>query len=136
MPPRKTSNAKSKKGKNTNQRSKGRLDDLKLIWELVRGNEGCRWDRTPETYDPRYSVVVAPSSDDRAFCSTEHDTASLRVWDREGHGFISITVPAPYVIHIWWMQLQAKFWLDVNTGEVGMKSGRHLRWLLDTFVEE
>jgi hypothetical protein len=143
MPPRKATKGDKGKGKGKGKGKEQQTTPAKIdfsdeagLWEIARGGEKCRWDQTPPVYKQSFCINVSPSSEDRAFMTTTKIIKPVQVWDLSNRFGFTLHIPAPYIIHIWWIQLQAKFWLEVNTGKVGMQMGRYLLWLIDRFVGE
>ena len=58
------------------------------------------------------------------------------LWDSTAKIFHRIAIPEAYIIHIWWIQMQAKFWRDTATTESDNRMAIYLSWLIDTFAKE
>ena len=109
---------------------------VKKAWAIARKEDVFCFNNTPEEYSRKYCINVKPRKEDRSFRSSINTLGKFAVWDVESQSFGVMTFPTAYVIHIWWIQLQAKFWTDTFTGPQGKTMGIYLTWLIDGFVEE
>jgi hypothetical protein len=111
------------------------------LFEKYRFLDLIRYDETPVYYRQRYLIIIKPKKRDRAFRIAQDEMVDLPVLDFDTPNGIAeqptiiLKVPRVYLIHLWRLQVESKFWLDIDDGR-GRRLGFHLCRLVDDFVEE
>lgn len=106
------------------------------MWDVARHEDKFRFDLTPQPYSQLYCFAIIPRASDRGFRSSIKTLVKVSLWNVSARCFYRVTIPRAYLIHIWWIQMQAKFWLDNATGPNARKMASYLTLLIDKFAEE
>jgi hypothetical protein len=126
MPPKKSKASASRRN----------IVDVSKAWAVARPDDPFRYDKTPKKYSREYCLNIKPTRDDRSFRSSIGKLVHVEVWDIAETLFFDINIPSAYIIHIWWIQMQAKFWMDICEVPGEKTMATYLMWLVDNFVKE
>jgi hypothetical protein len=109
---------------------------MELTWGVARRSDKWRYDKVQESYVGRYCFSIRPSKADRGFRSSVKKMTNVQLWDSNAKSFQVLAVPQAYIIHIWWIQMQAKFWRETAKQKTRARIGVYLTWLVDEFAKE
>jgi hypothetical protein len=125
----------AKKSKSTSAKATTSTDAPSL-WEIARHEDQFRYDLTPPSYSKLYCFAIIPRASDRKFQASIKKEVVVSLWDLTKKCFHEVKIPRAYLIHIWWIQMQAKFWLDTAAGPEGRRMANYLTLLIDEFAKE
>jgi hypothetical protein len=116
--------------------SRDQKEAIRSTWGLARRSDRWRYDTVPESYIGRYCFSIRPNKADRGFRSSVTKMTNVRLWDSNTKSFQVLAVPQAYIIHIWSIQMQAKFWRETAKEPTRARIGVYLTWLIDGFAKE
>lgn len=105
-------------------------------WEPYRPFDILRFDQIRSEYTAKHLIVTVPSLKDALFIHHAPHVIDIEIVELYTGDLFRLKCPHPYLIHIWRVQVEGKFWTECGCTVEEKQVGSYLNQILDGFITE